>query len=175
MAIIVRYNWDRQFFVRHELKLKNQLFIANCRIQRPAGLSSIRDIASNPTTYDILFITDCKSAYYLEILTMLGGAVYREGPEMWPIFGSSIVTVSEVTKRSVSSSLWRKVEQQSIAVLHITLFSRQYHCSIQWHHFWANCVATLTRYVPLCVITIGTDEYSLDQQYVCIYVKCVRI
>jgi hypothetical protein len=76
MAFIVRYNWDRQFFVRHELNSKKQVIIANSRIKRPAGLSSLRDIASNPTTYDILFITDCKSAYYLEILTMLGGAMY---------------------------------------------------------------------------------------------------
>jgi hypothetical protein len=43
---------------------------------------------------------------------------------LWPTFGSSIVTVFEVTERSVSSSLWRKVEQQSIAVLH----TRQCHC-----------------------------------------------
>jgi hypothetical protein len=35
-------------------------------------------------------------------------AVCRQRPEVWPIFGSSIVTVFEVTERSVSSSLWRK-------------------------------------------------------------------
>jgi hypothetical protein len=52
-------------------------------------------------------------------------AVCRQRPELWPIFGSSIVTVFEVTECSVSGSLWRKVEQQSIAVLH----NIQYHCS----------------------------------------------
>jgi len=38
--------------------------------------------------------------------------------QLWPIFGYSILTVFEVTERSVSSSLWRKVVQQTIAVLH---------------------------------------------------------
>jgi len=33
----------------------------------------------------------------------------RQRAGLWPIFGSSIVTVFEVTERSVSSSLWRKV------------------------------------------------------------------
>jgi hypothetical protein len=56
-------------------------------------------------------------------------AVCRQRPELWPILGSSIVTVFEVTERSVSSSLWRNVEEQSIAVLHTALFSRQCHCS----------------------------------------------
>ena len=50
-------------------------------------------------------------------------AVYRQRPELWPVFGSPIVTVPEVTERCVSSSLWRKAEQQSLAVLHITLLS----------------------------------------------------
>jgi len=45
--------------------------------------------------------------------------------ELWPIFGSPILITFEVTDRSVSISLWRKAEQQSIAVLH----SRQCHCS----------------------------------------------
>ena len=52
-------------------------------------------------------------------------AVYRQRPELWPIFGSPIVTVFEVTDRSVSSSLWRKAEQQSLAVLHTTLLSTE--------------------------------------------------
>jgi len=42
---------------------------------------------------------------------MLGGAVCRERPELWAVFGSFFVTVFEVTERSVSSSLWWKVEQ----------------------------------------------------------------
>ena len=36
-------------------------------------------------------------------------AVCRQTAELWAIFGSSIVTVFEVTERSVSSNLWRKV------------------------------------------------------------------
>jgi hypothetical protein len=105
MPIIVRYNSDRLCFVRHELRRKKQVIVANCRIKRPAGLSYLRDIALSHTTYDILMIINRVPAYCVEILTMLGGAVYREGPVLWPIFGSSIVTVFEVTKRSVSSSL----------------------------------------------------------------------
>jgi hypothetical protein len=61
--------------------------------------------------------------------SLLHESVCRQRPELWPIFGSPILTVFAVTQRSVSSSLWRKVEQQSIAVLHTTLFSRQCHCS----------------------------------------------
>ena len=68
-------------------------------------------------------MTDCKLAYCVEIVLRLGGAVCRQRPELWPIFDPSILTVFEVTDRSVSSSLWRKAEQQSIAVLHSTLFS----------------------------------------------------
>jgi len=49
--------------------------------------------------------------------------------ELWPTVGPSIVTVFEVTQRSVPNSLCRKVEQQSTAVLHTSLFSRQCHCS----------------------------------------------
>jgi len=56
-------------------------------------------------------------------------AVYRERPELWPIIGSSIVTVFEVSERFGSSSLWGKVEQQTIAVLHTTLFSTHCHCN----------------------------------------------
>jgi hypothetical protein len=61
--------------------------------------------------------------------SLLHEGVCRQRPEMWPIFSFSILTVFEVTQRSVSSSLCRKVEQQSIAVLHTTIFSRQCHCS----------------------------------------------
>jgi hypothetical protein len=53
----------------------------------------------------------------------------EQWPKLWPMFVSSIMTVYEVTEPSVSSSLWRKVEQQSFAVLHTTLFSRQCHCN----------------------------------------------
>ena len=74
-------------------------------------------------------------------------AACRQRTELWPIFGSSIVTVFEVTERSVSRSLWRKVEEQSIAVLHNSSFSRQCHCSIQWHHFCANCIATVITFL----------------------------
>ena len=52
-------------------------------------------------------------------------AVCRQRPELWSIFGSSVVTVSQVTEISVSISLWRNVEQQYIAVLH----SRQCQCN----------------------------------------------
>ena len=54
-------------------------------------------------------------------------AACSQRSDLWPIFGSSIVRVFEITERSVSSSLWRRIEQQSIAVLHNTLFCRQYH------------------------------------------------
>jgi hypothetical protein len=49
-------------------------------------------------------IINCESAYYVEILMMLGGAVHREGPALWPVFGSSMVRAFEVIGRSVSSS-----------------------------------------------------------------------
>jgi hypothetical protein len=146
-TIIMCYSWERMFFVRHKSRLKNQLIIANCRIKWQASLHSLRDIDPNLNTYDMLFIIDCKLAYCIEILTMLGGAVCRERLELWQIFGSSFVTVSEVTECSVSGSLWRKVEQQSIAALHTTLFRRRCHSSIQWHHFWANCLATVITFV----------------------------
>ena len=35
--------------------------------------------------------------------------VCRQKGELWPIFGSSIVAVFEVTERYVSNSLWRNV------------------------------------------------------------------
>jgi hypothetical protein len=93
------------FFARHELGLKNNLIIEIRRIKRPACLHSLRDTATNPTIYDILLIIDCKLAYYVEILTTLGGDVCRETSELWPIFGFSFLTVFEVTERSVSTSL----------------------------------------------------------------------
>jgi len=93
------------FFLRHELRLKNEPIIANCRIKLPADLPSLSDITSNPTTYDIFLTIDFISAYYVEILTMLSGAVCRHRAGLWPVFGSSIVAVFEVTERSVSSSL----------------------------------------------------------------------
>jgi len=55
--------------------------------------------------------------------------VYRQRSELWEKVGPCIATVFEFTERSVSSSLCRKVEQQSNAVLHTALFSRQCHCS----------------------------------------------
>ena len=89
----------------------------------PAVLPSLTDTASNDTAYSNFVIIGCKLAYYVEILRRLGEAVCRQRPELWPIFGSPILTVFEVTERSVSSRLWRKAVQQSIAVLHTTLFS----------------------------------------------------
>ena len=129
MAIIVRYKWDSLFFIRHEMRLKNKLIIANYRNKLPAGLPPLSDIASNPTTYDIFLTIDRISAYYVEILTMLIGAVCRERHELWERGCSYVVTVFEFTELSVSSSLWGNIAQQSIAVLHTTLFSRQCHCS----------------------------------------------
>jgi len=61
---------------------------------------------------------------FYDILLRLGGAVCRQR-QLWPIFGSSILTVCEHTECCVSSSLWRKAEQQSVTVLH----SKQCHCS----------------------------------------------
>jgi hypothetical protein len=47
----------------------------------------LSDTASNLTAYDIVLIIDFKPAYYLNILTRLGGAVCRDvcrqRPEMW--------------------------------------------------------------------------------------------
>jgi hypothetical protein len=105
MAIIARYNSDRIFFARHELRLKNELIIENFRIKLPAGLPSLSVIASNPTTYDIFLTIDSISTYYVEILTMLSGTVCRERSELWPIFGFSFVVVYEVTECSVSRNV----------------------------------------------------------------------
>jgi len=69
------------------------LIIAHCRIIFPEALSSLRDITSNHTTYNTLLIIVSKAAYYVDILILLGGAVCRERPELWAIFGSSILTV----------------------------------------------------------------------------------
>ena len=131
----------------------------DCRY--PGVLPSLTDIASNCTAYSNLLIIDCKSAYYVEILLRLEGAVCRQRTELWPtagymklrvdrnlncgwqlvtwscvqketwtvteswfhedecgqrlelwpIFGSSVVKVCVVTGRTVSSNLWRKVQQ----------------------------------------------------------------
>jgi hypothetical protein len=62
-----------------------------------------------------------KRFFNVEIMKSFGA----HRPELWLIFVSSILTVYEVTERFVSSSIWRKVEKQFIAVLH----SRQCHCS----------------------------------------------
>jgi len=51
--------------------MKKQLIIANCRINRPDVLPSLRDIATNHTAYDILLIFDCKLGFYDEILKRL--------------------------------------------------------------------------------------------------------
>jgi len=63
------------------------LILAHCRIRLPGGLSSLRDMASNHTAYNTLLIMDCKSAYYVDILMLLGGAVCRQGPELWLTVG----------------------------------------------------------------------------------------
>ena len=73
-----------------------------------AVLPSITDIASNNPAYSNWLLIEYKSVYYVDILLRLGAAVCRQRPELWPIFGSSILTVCEVTERSVSSSLGRK-------------------------------------------------------------------
>ena len=59
------------------------MILAHCRIRLPGGLSSLRDVASNHTAYNTLLIMDCKSAYYVDILMLLGGSVFRQGPELW--------------------------------------------------------------------------------------------
>jgi len=110
----------RKVWVEAEGNFNHQT--AQCRY--PAVLPSLTDIASSNTAYSNWLVIDCKSAYYVDILLRLGGTVCRQR-QMWPIFGSSILTVCAVTERDVSSSLWRIIEQQSIAVLH----SRQCHCS----------------------------------------------
>jgi hypothetical protein len=78
------------FFVKHELRLKDELIIENCRIKRQACLHSLRDTDSNLTTYDILFTADCKLVYYVEILMLLGGAVCRERTDIWVFHRDSI-------------------------------------------------------------------------------------
>jgi hypothetical protein len=76
-----------QLSLRYELRLKNHLIIAYCRIRRPGGLSSLRDIATNRTTCDILLAIDSKSAFYVENLKRLGGVVCRQRLELWPTVG----------------------------------------------------------------------------------------
>jgi len=125
----------------------------------PAVLPSITDIASNHTAYSNWLVIECKSAYYVDILLRLGGAVCRQRPELWTIFGSSILTVCEVTERSVPSSLWRKVEKQSIAALH----SRQCHCntiSVQFCSYSHSLCALLPTVHCSTIYTINTTTHS---------------
>ena len=124
-----------------------------------AVLPSITDIASSNTAYTNWLVIECKSAYYVDILLRLGGAVCRQRPELWTIFGSSILTVCEVTERSVSSSLWRKVEQQCIAVLN----SRQCHCStisVQFCSYCQSLCALLTTVHCSTIYAINTTTHS---------------
>jgi len=113
----------------------------------PAVLSSLTYIASNESAYSNLVIINCKLTYYVEIMRSLGVAVCSQKPDLWPIFGSAILTVFEVTERSVSRSLWRKAEQQTLAELHITLFGRQCHCSTAIYRCTAHHIIQQT--VPL--------------------------
>jgi hypothetical protein len=46
----------------------------------------LRDIASNPTACVILFSIECNTAYYVANLTKLIGAVYRQTPELCPMY-----------------------------------------------------------------------------------------
>ena len=75
--------------------------------------------------------------------------------QLWPIFGSSILTVCEVTERCVSSSLWRKVEQQSITVLH----SKQCHCST------ISVQTVQLQPLPLCTASNRPLQYNLYKKY----------
>ena len=50
-------------------------------------LPSLKDMDSNHTAYNNFFIIDCKSAYFVEILLRLEGAVCRQRPELWVRFG----------------------------------------------------------------------------------------
>jgi hypothetical protein len=79
-------NWDR-LFLKHELKVNNELNIADCRNKCPKYLPSLRGIASNHNAYGSLYKIDFKSAYNVENLTMLCGAVCRQTPEMLPNCG----------------------------------------------------------------------------------------
>jgi hypothetical protein len=79
---------DRQplFFGRYEL-VEGTFNHQTTECRYPTVLPSLTNIASNNTAYSNLLIIDCKSAYYVEILLRLGGAVCRERPEMWPTVG----------------------------------------------------------------------------------------
>jgi len=148
-AIILRMVW-----VEAEGNVNHQT--TECRY--PAVLLSITGIASNNTAYSNRLVIDCKSAYYEDILLRLGGAVCRQR-QLWPIFGYSILTVCEVTERSVSSSLWRKVEQQCIAVLN----SRQCHCStisVQFCSYSHSLCALLQNVHCSTIFTINTTTHS---------------
>jgi hypothetical protein len=111
-------------------------------------------------------IIDCKSAYYVELLKRVGS----QRPELRLIFGPSVLTVCEVTERSVSSNLWRKVEQQSIAVLHTrqchysTGTTAIYRCTAHqtvplWHRYNSNlslyCTADSATMAPVQQQSIG--------------------
>ena len=89
---------EAAFFWRHELKLNNELNIADCRKRRLTCLPSLRYIAPNHIAYGVLFAIDCKSAYYVENLTMFGGAVCRQRPELWKIFCHMELCVSRDLK-----------------------------------------------------------------------------
>jgi len=71
----------------------------------------------------------------------------------------SILTVFEVTDRPVSSSLCRKAEQQSIAVLHSTLFSRRCHLST------ISVQILYLQSLPLCTSSNRPLQYNLYNQY----------
>ena len=74
---------------------------------------------------------------------------------------SAFLTVFEVTDRSVSSRLCRKVEQQSIAVLHSTLFSRQCHCST----ISVQTVATVITFVHFFQLSSTVQSIQSIQQH----------
>jgi len=139
----VLYNWDRMFFARHELRLKNHLIIENCRIKRPNCLHSLRYTASNLTIYDIYLLIDCKLAYYVEILTMLGGAVRRG---TWPV-----ADIWFFHRDSIWSHRALCVKQfmakGRTAIYRCTAHLIILHCIIQCHHFCANRVAAFIIFV----------------------------
>ena len=89
---------------------------------------------------------------------------------LWPIFGSTNLTVFAVTERSVSISLWWKIEQQSIAVLHTTLFSRQCHCS--YSHYICALLPTVH---CSTIYTINTTTHSCwPSHYVVTVLQCAQ-
>ena len=144
-AIILRKVWvEAEGTINHQKR--------ECRY--PAVLPSLTDIASNNTAYSNSLVIDCKSAYFVDSLLRLGGAVCRQR-QMWPIFGSSILTVCEVTERSVSNTVWWKVEQQSIAVLH----------SKQCHFSTISVQIVYLQPLRLCTASNRPLQYNLYKQY----------